>query len=74
MPGATNSVLAPSSDGLVRICELRIWVNGWPAGFVTASMVRILLEERLGFKAIEQGPGWNTVEAQLQRMTRSAPT
>lgn len=40
-----------------------VWVNGWPAGFVTAAVVHILLEERIGFNVEETGPGPSTVDA-----------
>ena len=30
-----------------------IWVNGWPAGYVTAAVVRILLADMIGFNTVE---------------------
>lgn len=39
-----------------------VWVCDWPAAYMTSAMVRILLEEILGFHVVETGPGPSTVD------------
>ncbi|CAK9078696.1 unnamed protein product [Durusdinium trenchii] len=42
---------------------LGLWINGWPAGFVTAHVVWILLEDMLGFHVQATGVGSMTVDS-----------
>ncbi|CAK9054644.1 unnamed protein product [Durusdinium trenchii] len=42
---------------------LGFWVNDWSAGHATVQMMRILVEEKMGFKVEEKGPGPSTPDA-----------
>ena len=39
-----------------------VWVCDWPAAYVTSEVVHILLEEILGFRVVQTGPGPSTVD------------
>ena len=39
-----------------------VWVCDWPAAYVTSEVVHILLEEILGLRVVQTGPGPSTVD------------
>lgn len=62
LPDAVPESERKSLVGEQGLYPIGIWVNGWPAGYVTAAVVRILLAEKIGFNTVERGPGPSTVD------------
>lgn len=51
-----------------------VWVCDWPAAYVTSEVVHILLEEILGFRVVQTGPGPNTVDGFFALTGCATPT
>ena len=63
LPDAVPESERKSLVGEQGLYPIGIWVNDWPAGYVTAAVVRILLAEKIGFNTVERGPGPSTVDS-----------
>ena len=66
LPDAVPESERKSLVGEQGLYPIGIWVNGWPAGYVTAAVVRILLAEKIGFNTVERGPGPSTVDSSFR--------
>jgi hypothetical protein len=70
LPDAVPESERKSLGGEQGLYPIGIWVNDWPAGYVTAAVVRILLAEKIGFNTVERGPGPSTVDSGFRYYVR----